>query len=626
MKYPIRRAQLISPFGTGAMSISKNGTSAVCSGLDHWFKNRYGSLDFTDLSQYKINEWRLERMLGVSHFRLPPDYRIKSSDENEFNMYLTVPFLRFPKWHYCSFCGQMKELELHHKGKELCKSCEEKGYKNYLVQVPFIAICEKGHLQDFPWREWVHKQASPSCNETMYLISTGGGALTSMQVKCECGVEPRMLHGITSADENGTGLSRTLCEDGAIFFCQGKRPWLGSDEGEECTCHLRASLRNASNVYFAQVRSAIYIPGNSNKQIADLLSFFEQSQVSRIINLVNRAVSLDETVKFLQEQFALELNQYSGSDIRRALIARETLEVEEDDDEQLQDAEVSLREEEYEVLNEELNQEELKIKPVALGLYNNEIFQLSRYFSKIHLVEKLKETRVLVGFNRVFNDQSNDIDDMKSMLWLNRPKDLNEDWLPAYVVYGEGIFFNFCESFVRKWERRPEVTQRIAPLSQKYRNLVANRRTREKKITPRFVMAHTFAHLLINQLVFECGYSSSSLRERLYISDNESNPMCGVLIYTAAGDSDGTMGGLVRMGKPGFLEAVIRKAFINAGWCSADPVCTEIGLQGPDSCNLAACHSCSLVPETSCEEFNRFLDRGLVVPLHRLDPLTAFFN
>lgn len=102
--------------------------------------------------------------------------------------------------------------------------------------------------------------------------------------------------------------------------------------------------------------------------------------------------------------------------------------------------------------------------------------------------------------------------------------------------------------------------------------------------------------------------------------------MCGVLIYTAAGDSDGTMGGLVRMGKPGYLEAVIRKAFSNAGWCSADPVCTEIGLQGPDSCNLSACHSCSLIPETACEEFNRFLDRGLVVPLYGVDPSTAFFN
>ena len=120
----------------------------------------------------------------------------------------------------------------------------------------------------------------------------------------------------------------------------------------------------------------------------------------------------------------------------------------------------------------------------------------------------------------------------------------------------------------------------------------------------------------MNRLSFECGYSSAALRERLYISDHPSAPMAGLLIYTADGDSEGTMGGLVRMGKPGHFEPMIRRALENAEWCSADPVCREMGAQsgqGPDSCNLAACHSCALVPETACEEFNRFLDRTLVV-------------
>jgi hypothetical protein len=129
------------------------------------------------------------------------------------------------------------------------------------------------------------------------------------------------------------------------------------------------------------------------------------------------------------------------------------------------------------------------------------------------------------------------------------------------------------------------------------------------------VLLHTLAHVLIARLTFECGYSAASLRERLYVSEEEPR-MAAVLIYTAAGDSDGTMGGLVRMGKPGLLEPVLRRALADAAWCAADPVCLEIGDrggQGPDSCNLAACHNCALVPETACEEFNRFLDRGLLV-------------
>jgi hypothetical protein len=120
----------------------------------------------------------------------------------------------------------------------------------------------------------------------------------------------------------------------------------------------------------------------------------------------------------------------------------------------------------------------------------------------------------------------------------------------------------------------------------------------------------------MNRLTFDCGYGSASLRERLYVSEDQNAPMAGLLLYTAAGDTEGTMGGLVRMGKPGYLEPVLQQALLDAMWCSTDPVCMEVGEsggQGPDSCNLAACHNCTLVPETACEEFNRFLDRGVVV-------------
>ncbi len=151
---------------------------------------------------------------------------------------------------------------------------------------------------------------------------------------------------------------------------------------------------------------------------------------------------------------------------------------------------------------------------------------------------------------------------------------------------------------------------------------------REKNLNPRFVLLHTLAHLLMNRLTFECGSSSASLRERLYVSNHPSAPMAGLLIYTANGDSEGTVGGLVRMGKPGRLEPVIRRALEQADWCSADPVCREMGARSGqvlDSCNLAACHGCALVPETSCEEFNRFLDRTLVIGDIN-NPGFSFFN
>ncbi len=153
---------------------------------------------------------------------------------------------------------------------------------------------------------------------------------------------------------------------------------------------------------------------------------------------------------------------------------------------------------------------------------------------------------------------------------------------------------------------------RLAPVNRNLSSLRLRRRQSEVHVSPAFVLLHTFAHVLVNQLVYESGYGSASLRERIYFSDGEAG-MAGILIYTAAGDSEGTMGGLVRMGEPGLLDQTIDRALDHARWCSTDPVCIESPGQGPDNCNLAACHACALLPETSCEEQNRLLDRGVLV-------------
>jgi hypothetical protein len=137
----------------------------------------------------------------------------------------------------------------------------------------------------------------------------------------------------------------------------------------------------------------------------------------------------------------------------------------------------------------------------------------------------------------------------------------------------------------------------------------------------RFLLVHSLSHLLINQLVFECGYSTASLRERLFVSTDSVAPMAGFLLYTAAGDSEGTLGGLVRLGQPARLGPVFRRALDRASWCSADPVCSEnLGGRGSRLANLAACHACTLLPETSCETINQGLDRGMVVGTPELRP------
>ena len=117
--------------------------------------------------------------------------------------------------------------------------------------------------------------------------------------------------------------------------------------------------------------------------------------------------------------------------------------------------------------------------------------------------------------------------------------------------------------------------------------------------------------MLIKNLSFDAGYSAASIAERLYVDPEQD--MYGVLIYTAQGDSESTMGGLASSGRPYRFNNLYSNSLKEALWCSTDPVCNEIYPKGSMSLNLGACYSCTLLPETSCELLNCFLDRGIVV-------------
>jgi hypothetical protein len=201
------------------------------------------------------------------------------------------------------------------------------------------------------------------------------------------------------------------------------------------------------------------------------------------------------------------------------------------------------------------------------------------------------------------------------------------DWLPAMIVRGEGIFVEFDRDRLDAWIKRTSVIrERIEQLNSNYNVRRSTQGQSPRLISPQFVLLHTFAHVVINQLAYECGYGSASLRERLYCGPGDGNdPMCGVLIYTASGDSEGSMGGLVRQACQGTFENIVIRAIQRAGWCSSDPVCIESNGQGSENCNLATCHGCYLLPETSCEEGNRLLDRALLVGRPG-EPYIGFFS
>jgi hypothetical protein len=372
-----------------------------------------------------------------------------------------------------------------------------------------------------------------------------------------------------------------------------------------CGHFLRVLQRGATNVYFPHVVSSIYLPLWAEDVTAEVVAVLEQTHVWALLSQSTVAGRVDpmrcEVVAGMAGVDAKSLEIAAQRKLDGKMPSRPSGAVLDEEE---------FRRSEYQAICDGKvgPQSELYVEKAELAAYGADC---ARFFSKVRLVHKLRETRALAGFTRILPHDGT--------LTSARLQPLRLDpaiaWLPAIKVYGEGIFLELNISEIDRWlKSQPEISSRIAPLTARYNAARSARQQPFRNLPIKFLVMHTLAHVIINQLSFDCGYGSASLRERLYCDFTDADrPMQGILIYTASGDSEGSMGGLVRQGQPARLEATLRRAMDQAAWCSSDPVCVESKGQGSDSANLAACHGCCLVPETSCEEGNRLLDRALLI-------------
>ena len=615
---PIRRAQLITPFGVGAIITNREGVSNIVSTLDYWYQDVNGQ-NF-DIEEYKSRrDKRLIKSLGIDHYRFPPDYREKFGSggyTGTVNSGIRIPAFRFPTYHICQKCGTLKKFKLTTVEPRIkCPNCglEKKKYSIW-QQVRFIVICDNGHINDFPWQEWVAssdgecklENGKKICEKegSLKYKSGGGSNLAAIKVECKCG-KKNTLAGTTRTTDNHdeTTLSKKLDRT-----CKGCKPWTGNMQTGKCDRPINTSLLNASNVYFPNIKSSLLMP-------------FGYSKVDELVDIFKKEPALESDIKFGKEispdylKYIIERNHpekekrlegIKQEDIDSAIEEYKSLGDDQSTSSEPDPEEHAYRYYEYEVLKESPKTEEIVVEDTNLQSYEDIV---SEYFEDVKLVKKLIETRVITGFDRKYPHGNDEITypHRRKQLW----KDYNSKWVPGTEFTGEGIFLRFRKDKLREWENREDVESRIELMNRNYLDSFFYD-TEKDLLTPRFVMIHTFSHLLINELVYHCGYSTAALRERLFVNDKEDEDMAGVLIYTASGDSDGSMGGLVSMGKPDKLELILKSAFQKSEWCSADPVCKEIEGQGPESLNLSACHNCALIPETACEEMNMFLDRGVV--------------
>lgn len=587
----VRPSQVITTFGPGAV-VDLQTLSIIVAGIDSWPINE----------ELAIREPRLEQALGVKRF-FPPT----PAEGRYYKRLGTVPAFIFPRYQVCPVCETLSKIgkgfvEYNDKYQELrCKApgCRGRGRRRALtVPAPFIVACPSGHLDDFPWREYAHRD-STSCDKRLRLFSIGKtGSVADIWVKCACG-------------EPGRSVSDAFSErrSEALGECTRNRPWLGLDD-QDSKCdypdELRALQRGATNAWFPIVRSAVAIK-EAASAIGVALSKCPAHQIDKIDSLSKLKTLLDLGMFPSLEEFPPEEVWQTIKKIRGEVEADET----------------ELRLPEWEALRDpkkssqgdrsELFLEEGEVPKYAEGL-----------IAQVVLARKLLEVRALTGFTRIDyagGFEQEEPGPIRAPIYRKRP-----DWLPAVEVRGEGIFVELNEKALSEWEAKIEVVKRAKAMAGIFE---AWERERGENLSAfpgaRYVLLHSSAHALIRQLSLDCGYSSASIRERIYSSIDPSRPMSGILIYTASADSEGSLGGLVELGSPKRFPQLLRNALLSATLCSSDPLCADHQPDVHATINGAACHACILVPESSCESFNRFLDRNFLVPTVAQENM-AFFK
>jgi len=597
----IRRSQYVYPSGVGAL-YDVSDESLIAADISKWPPN-YGE---------RLNLKRLEQRLRVDHFKMPESYSEMGSNQKSYKLG-KLPYERFPKWLFCRTCGRMVNWTKSKESGEIPK-CEnsECRKKPNLTPMRYVMACTKGHVKDVDWHYWAHSDPKKECkvkNKLNYKSRERSGGPALPTVICEhCNASRNLLY-ITSKKAGLAMLG---------ISCGGLQPW-ESDWNNDVKCdgEIRAVQRSASNLYYPKLISALDIPLGQEKQ-AENKELENSIKSHSLYSMLLKKLQSSEGSDFI-ETLANEIaDTISCSSDDVLTLANKELGDHGDEKitEQVIIDESEILFEEWQALTNpsKNNNSNFSAQEEFLGEHKW-FFDLNEVFDKLVLVTKLREVTALRGFHRITPSQ-------EEFVAVDLGKKIN--WLPATEVFGEGIFISLNEESITSWskENKAAITERLQVMQNKYDQLQLNFLPQP---TSKFVLLHTLAHLLIRQLAFECGYAASSLRERIYASD-KGTPMSGILIYTADSDAEGSLGGLVRQGnKDRFIPTLIT-ALERGQWCSADPVCRELPGQGLNGLNRAACHSCTLLSETSCISHNSLLDRMLLLGNDEKNHNYGFFS
>jgi hypothetical protein len=607
-------SQLLYSYGIGAI-VDLPHLSAIVSGLDDWPVDpayvREIQEDRLLLAVKSVLGKQVQRLLSL------PVVLDVTGRPNPFDKeaHIGVPVTTYPQWMVCPACqilaplqSELFELKVdyYHPDRTHYKHINcQRANKPAVLPARFLVCCENGHLDDFPWVEYVHNFDSSQYDHKNLSLSEYGpsGEARDLYVKCNvCGTEKQLAQAFGRENRE------------KMPICKGRRPHLHDVDPEGCDLHMRAILLGASNIWFPFVLNTISIPDTADK-LDNLVA--ENWGVLTLVESV-------EVVTFMARRDELKaFTEFSLADLWNAILKKRSGSQSSESTER-----PNLLLPEWNAFTSPISQHQtpdFRLKAVQPPA------KYQGLLSQVVLVERLREVRALAGFTRIDSPgemAEGDEEEIQVVSPISRKK---PNWIPAIEVHGEGIFLQFEGEEILKWLSKPDVKNWEGKFFQAHIEWRKNRMidNPEAKFPGlRYVLLHSFSHALMRQFAMECGYTQASIRERIY-SNNPGQPgvpMAGILFYTSAPDSEGTLGGLVSLGEPHNLERHIDTALDTCSLCASDPTCAEhMPGYGASTVHAAACHSCLFSPETSCEKGNRYLDRSVLVATVNHENL-AFFE
>lgn len=602
------RNKMLSSYGGIGSLVETIDGSVIIETFDNWgYNNILNSPNSDEIQKYLIIDDRLLSRLKYIFKKL--QYIVIVPDEDDNKIHPRANY--FPKWFYCPKCKQFKEYSewknsWHNLSKDLkyffppkCsnKDCNEE----FLEQVRFVMTCPNGHIQDLPWEYWNNRttENKPKQDFSDTEEDESGGSII-LDFNSKCCSDQKLIYSVSRENSELSGIhieckSCGKSEDlsGVFGFrmkCSGNSPWLGLNIHNTCEEKLKVVIKSSNSIYYANLISSIYIPVN---QI-----FLKQEHRILISKWLERGKTSEEIIRDLKLDYNIP-----ESETKKYLHGTESY-----------ISEQSFREVEYDYFLSKENELDDSIKFSKIDIRDK-----IKGFNNIVKIEKLKLISVQTSFTRQMPIDADAIllqdDEFEEIQYevkrqSTTSNNINTSILPGIESYGEAILFILDKKLLDKWCLNIEVIQSTSKI--RSRAHTSQRRFIKRisdNITPQFLLIHTLSHLIIKELEYVCGYPAASLQERLYVSDK----MFGFMIMAIEG-TEGSLGGLVsQCNDIENLNQIINSAIERAINCSSDPICENSDGQGVENLNLAACYSCTLLPDISCEMFNSFLDRKLLI-------------